>query len=62
MMIEDYGQIEKMLVTNAHNQLRNDFNISIERMRQEFQMSNKKMTDQISVLKKVADREKEDKK
>jgi len=51
-----------MLVRNAHNELRNDFNISMERMRQEFSMSHKKMESQITTLKKATDKEKENKK
>lgn len=59
---DDYTQIEKMLVRNAHNDLRNDFNLSLERMRQEFGMSHAKMKTQIDTLKKATDNEKEAKK
>jgi len=38
---DGYDELEKMLVRNAHNELRNDFNLSIERMKQEFSMTNK---------------------
>lgn len=58
----DYGQIEKMLIRNAHNDLRNDFSLSLERMKQEFSMSNQKLEKQISTLKKATDHEKEEKK
>ena len=59
---DGYDELEKMLVRNAHNELRNDFNLSIERMRQEFSMTNKKMETQISTLMKLTDKEKEEKK
>ena len=59
---DGYDELEKMLVRNAHNELRNDFNLSIERMRQEFSMTNQKMEKQISTLMKLTDKEKEEKK
>jgi hypothetical protein len=59
---DDYTQIERMLVRNAHNDLRNDFNLSLERMRQEFGMTHAKMMTQIDTLKKATDKEKEEKK
>lgn len=58
---EDYSYIEETLVRNAHNELRNDFTLSLERMRQEFGVTNKKMEDQIHKLMKATDREREEK-
>ena len=58
----DYNQIENMLVRNAHNELRNDFTISMERIKQEFEMTNNQMKKQIELLKKATDKEKEEKK
>lgn len=57
----EYDQLEKMLVRNAHNELKNDFNMNIERIRQEFGMTNEKMKKQISTLIKNTDKEKEEK-
>ena len=57
----DYSYIEETLIRNAHNELRNDFTLSLERMRQEFGMTNEKMQKQIGMLIKATDREKEEK-
>jgi hypothetical protein len=57
----EYDQIEDTLVRNAHNSLRNEFNISIERMRQDFDTTNTTMKYQIDVMKKFSDKEKDEK-
>lgn len=58
----EYQHIEKTLVGNAHNDLRNEFTISMQRIKQEFDMTNDQMAKQIELLKKATDKEKEEKK
>jgi hypothetical protein len=51
-----------MLVRNAHNDLKNNFNLSLERMKQEFTLKQQDMEKQIVRISKTTENEKLEKK